>query len=1012
MSIRHPTPNLDNTSALQIVGDRFDLVSPAVAGQLPSERDQNFLISASQGQFVFKVSNRNEDRAVLEAQHQMLQHLAERGIEFVPQIICSRDQQSQIEFDFAGDNYAARLVSYIPGQPLARRRYRNHKLLRNLGKALGRLDNALLDFDHPALHREFHWDLAGGLDWVASNRAGIDDQQLRQQCDTLLARIRRHSQTHFEELPKSAIHNDANDANLIVPPTNSSDADQIRGLIDFGDAVYSWTVNDLAIAIAYAILDQDNPLASAASVAAGYDSVRRLSHAELAALFGLVGLRLCTSVVNAGLQVARNPDNEYLTVSQRPISRTLPDLVAIDFQYAHAVLRQACGRPPVPRVTRLEHDLTAERNNVQFPLPRNERTRFCLLDLSVGSELLSRLPQPPSHLALGRRLQRVMQQQQADIGIGRYLEPRILYQSDQFAGDSRERRTIHLGIDLFAAAGTEVLAALDGTVHRVATIDRPLDYGTLVILKHTAAEGDEFFTLYGHLAQRTKSQVEPGQAVRAGQRIGFLGDPYENGGWTPHLHFQLIADLWDYDIQFPGVGFASTQAVWNAISPDPNLILNLPQETTFQQIPPEQLLKQRRQVTGGNLSLSYADPVAVVRGYRQYLFDQVGHRYLDAYNNVPHVGHSHPAVLAALERQARLLNTNTRYLDPGFVEYAQRLAATLPDGLEVCFLVNSASEANELALRLARAATGARDLIVLERAYHGHTTSLIDISPYKNQGPGGAGTPDWVHVAPIPDLYRGEFQDPETAGPLYASRLDQIINRSGERGAKLCGFIAESCPSVGGQIIFPPGYLQDVYRFVRNAGGVCIADEVQTGLGRLGTVFYGFELQQVTPDIVVLGKPIGNGHPLAAVVTTREIADRFDNGMEFFSTFGGNTVACRVGWQVLEVLQHEQLQENARQVGNYLLNRLRNLQKSHPLLGDVRGSGLFLGVELVRNPVTLEPADLEASWIVNRMRQRGILVGTDGHLHNVIKIRPPLCFDRGNADELLSTLEQTLDELT
>jgi 4-aminobutyrate aminotransferase-like enzyme len=427
----------------------------------------------------------------------------------------------------------------------------------------------------------------------------------------------------------------------------------------------------------------------------------------------------------------------------------------------------------------------------------------------------------------------------------------------------------------------------------------------------------------------------------------------------------------------------------------------------------DEILAARRRAIGRNVSVGYRRPVHVVRGAMQYLFDETGRRYIDGYNNVPHVGHCHPRIVDAAERQMRALNTNTRYLHENLARYAERLTATLPAPLRVCYLVSSGSEANELALRLARACTRRRDLIVLDAAYHGNTTTLIDISPYKFNGPGGEGKPSWVHVVPLPDVYRGLYRrQTGTAGPpldaatgaKYADAVSTVLGQLRAGGAGPCGFIAESCPSVGGQIMLPPGYLAAVYRHVREAGGVCIADEVQTAYGRLGTHCYGFEAQGVIPDIVVLGKPIGNGHPIGAVVTTPEIAASFDNGMEFFSTFGGNTVSCAVGLAVLDVLEDEQLQAHAQRVGEHLLARLRLLIDQSPLVGDVRGSGLFIGIELVRDRDTLEPAAAEAADVVNRLRDEGILIGTDGPHHNVLKIRPPMPFTTEDADTLASTL--------
>ena len=399
----------------------------------------------------------------------------------------------------------------------------------------------------------------------------------------------------------------------------------------------------------------------------------------------------------------------------------------------------------------------------------------------------------------------------------------------------------------------------------------------------------------------------------------------------------------------------------------------------------QSLLEDRSRLLGRNLSVAYERPLHIVRGSMQYLYDDEGRRYLDAYNNVAHVGHCHPQVVAAGQRQMELLNTNTRYLSELILEYAEKLTATLPEPLRVCFFVNSGSEANELALRLARAHTKARDLIVLEHAYHGNTTTLIDISPYKHDGPGGEGGPGWVHKCPLPNSSDDAQGVVDVAGKL----------------PRLCGFIAESMPSVAGQIVFPDGYLARVYEGVREAGGVCIADEVQTGFGRIGTHFWAFEKYGVAPDIVVLGKPIGNGHPIGAVITTRAIADSFANGMEFFSTFGGNNVSCAIGLKVLEVVQEEKLQAHALAVGERLLGGLRELQRRYEIIVDVRGSGLFLGVEVVRGD---EPAR-----IVNKMRERGILLGTDGPHHNVLKIRPPMPFNQENADELLTAMSSCLE---
>jgi 4-aminobutyrate aminotransferase-like enzyme len=564
---------------------------------------------------------------------------------------------------------------------------------------------------------------------------------------------------------------------------------------------------------------------------------------------------------------------------------------------------------------------------------------------------------------------------------------------------------------VFAAPATAVYAPVEGVVHTLANNTAALDYGPLVILRHETSDGKEFFTLYGHLAKSSLSQLRTGQRVARGEKLARIGTMQENGGWVPHLHFQIILDLLERNADFPGVARASERGVWTSLSPDPNLLLRIPAERLPEQAGVAETLAARRTLLGQNLSVSYRRPLKIVRGWMQYLYDETGRAFLDVYNNVPLVGHSHPRVVHAVQTQLALLNTNTRYLHDNVVRYAARLTRLLPEPLRVCYFLNSGSEANELALRLARAHTGREEVIVLEHAYHGHTNTLIDISPYKFNGSGGQGRKAWVHVAPIADDYRGPYRRGDAeAGAKYALHVGEILERVRAEGRDVGAFIAETLPSVAGQIVFPPGYLAEAYRLVRGTGGVCIADEVQVGFGRLGTHFWGFETQGVVPDIVVLGKPIGNAFPLAAVVTTEEIATSFANGMEFFSTYGGNPVACAAGLAVLDVLEQERLQERALRVGKHWMARLKTLEEHHELIGDLRGSGLFLGIDLVRDRASREPASGPADYVVNRLRERGILAGTDGPHHNVIKLRPPLIFSESDADLFVETLDSILQE--
>jgi 4-aminobutyrate aminotransferase-like enzyme len=425
------------------------------------------------------------------------------------------------------------------------------------------------------------------------------------------------------------------------------------------------------------------------------------------------------------------------------------------------------------------------------------------------------------------------------------------------------------------------------------------------------------------------------------------------------------------------------------------------------------LLTQRSQYLGKSLSISYQQPLHIVRGSMQYLFDSAGNTYLDCVNNVCHIGHCHPRVVKAARSQMSQLNTNTRYLHPHIIEYARRLTDKFPAPLQVCYFVNSGSEANELALRLATSHTNRQDFIVVDHAYHGHTTSLIDISPYKFDGPGGRGQKTHIHKVRMPDLYRGLYQSGDSdAGYKYAVEIQNAIDLMISEGKKPAAFICESLIGCGGQIVLPPNYLKNAYQLVHDAGGVCIADEVQVGFGRIGSHFWGFETQEVIPDVVTLGKPIGNGHPLAAVVTTAEIAESFDNGMEYFNTFGGNPVSCAVGMAVLDVIEEEQLQHHALITGQKMLDGFTDLQKDFALIGDVRGMGLFIGIELVKDRESLVPAGEETRFLVEGMKENGILLSIDGPFHNVIKIKPPLVFSESNVDSVLKTVKKILNKIT
>ncbi len=755
ITVVEKAPRFSKDDATRLAAELYGLQVTAEA--LESERDQNFRLRDAEGaQFVLKIANSGEAREVLELQNQALQFLAgsDTGLAW-PRVIAARSDESMVPV--AG--HFVRLLTWVEGDCIAHIRPRSAQLLSSLGGSLARVDAALEQFVHPAAHRQFHWDLRQAA--MARPYLALLPAAGRRIVEPFLDACQR---LDWNELRSSVIYGDANDHNILVDGAG----ERVVSFLDFGDMVHSATVCDLAVALAYVMLEERQPVAVAAQVVAAYHATRSLTAPEIDALYTLAVARLCLSVCYSAYQARRAPDNPYLHISEAPAWALLERLAAMPAGWADEVFRRAC------------------------------------------------LPGSVSRTA-------------ADLGA---------------------RRRAHLG---------------------------------------------------------------------------------------------------------------------------------------------------------PSLSLSYREPLHLIRGRGAYLYDAAGRAYLDCVNNVAHVGHSHPRVVRAAGEQMALLNTNTRYLDEHLAAYIERLAATLPEPLRVVYLVCSGSEANELAWRLARAHTGRNQAIVVDAAYHGNSNALIDLSPYKFNGPGGRGQPEHVQVVAMPDVYRGPHRGPD-AGVRYAAAVAEAARRSDG----LAAFFCESALGCGGQVILPSGYLREAFAAVRGAGGVAVADEVQTGFGRAGSHFWMFQTQGVVPDIVTMGKPIGNGHPMGAVVTTPEIARSFANGMEYFNTCGGNPVSCAVGLAVLDAIRGEGLQANARDTGGYLLRGLAGLAGRHAAIGDVRGVGLFLGIELVRDRETREPAAEAASELVERMKELGVLLSTDGPLHNVIKIKPPLVFSRADADLLLERLDEAL----
>ncbi|MFA3920732.1 aminotransferase class III-fold pyridoxal phosphate-dependent enzyme [Ruegeria hyattellae] len=976
--------------------------------QLDGEYDLNFLVETANGsRHILKVMRAGCDPALVEMQIAALDHIGTTAPGLpVAKAAAALDGSKLVEV--ADADGLARLVwlqEGLTGDCYARVRPHSEDLILKLGRVLGATDRALDGFAHPALTRDFKWDLTAAR-WIEGELDVIRDDDRRALINGIADAFARIEE-RLTALPKQAIHNDANDYNILVEGDLGRHG--ISGLIDFGDMCAAPRVCELAIAGAYVVLDHPKPERALAALVRGYHAANRLSPEEIGLIWPLLRMRLAVSVVNSALMALEHPDDAYVTISQAPAWRFL-ERDAQGNGLMTARLRAACGLPVTDGAERVRAYIDAHRGTLPTLIGQD------LSEAPMGALSVERStwPRDPFHMPVedAARLGEVVPENV--IWLGHYNEPRLIYAEPGFrAGPWRasDRRTVHLGVDVFAPAGTLIHAPLSGRVEAVENRSDPLDYGGVLILHHETPQGDAFYTLYGHLDPEVCDRLKPGDPVAQGSAFCRLGTPEQNGGWAPHAHFQLTLTGDGMAPNWPGVADPDDLTFWADICPNPAALLNLSDEkVTYLPTPREEVLRDRLAHFGGNLRLTYDEPVMLVRGWRHHLFDEWGRPYLDAYNNVPHVGHAHPRLQAVATDQLGRVNTNTRYLHPAQTAFADKLLSKLPKPLQVCFFVNSGSEANELALRLARAHSGAKGIVTPDHGYHGNTTGAIDISAYKFNAPGGIGPSDWVELVEVADDYRGRFRrdDCERASK-FADLVDPAIAALVEKGHGLAGFIAETFPSVGGQIIPPVGYLPAVYEKVRAAGGVCIADEVQTGLGRLGEHYFGFEQQGAVPDIVVLGKPIGNGHPIGVVVTTHAIADSFAQGPEFFSTFGGSTLSCRIGREVLDIVDEEGLQDNAQRMGAWLIDGLRQIEGDFACVGDVRGMGLFLGVELV-NQDGSEATEI-CAYVKNRMRDHRILIGSEGPKDNILKIRPPLTIEAEDVDMILTVLREVLGEV-
>ncbi|WP_233900644.1 aminotransferase class III-fold pyridoxal phosphate-dependent enzyme [Tenacibaculum piscium] len=978
-----------------------------VATELPGELDFNFRIKTPNSEgYILKISRPNEEENYLDFQQKLLQYVAENNAEIIaPKVI--KDIEGNVIstiIDAFGNARKVRLLSWISGRVWSSVNPQLDSLRFSLGEQCGLLTKALHGFEHPQAKREFVWDVAQSL-WTKKHINLFENEQ--KEIISYFQNQFENNKERYDSLRKSVVHNDANDNNVIVSKELVNPT--VKAAIDYGDAIYTQIINDVAIACAYTIMNHNEPLEASLDIVKGYHQNFPLQEKELAHLYDAIAMRLVISVTKSAINKIQEPNNKYLLISEKPAWEVLEKWREIHPDFAEYNFRIACGFTAHPNEKKFENWSLQHTFSLRNLFPTIQKNIIYPVDLSVSSTWIGH-EKEANNLALFQfKIDELQKENPTKIIGGGYLEPRIFYTADAYqkiGNNGKESRTIHLGTDFWLTKNTPVHAILEGEVVISSDNQGDKNYGGLLVLKHQA-DNFEFYTLYGHNTPESVQKHQVGNRILKGEKIAELGDYTENGNWVPHLHFQVLLSLFDLNTDFPGVAYLKEIEVWKSVCPNPNLLFKSDELAENNTISNNDLIKYRKQHLGKSLSLQYKTPIKMVRGAGQYLIDQFGNKYLDTVNNVAHVGHENYNVVKAGQNQMSLINTNSRYLHENINNLAKELIETLPPELNVLHFVNSGSEANELAIRMAKAVTGEKDIIASEIGYHGNSNMCIDISSYKFDGKGGSGAPEFTQIFPLADSFRGKYRGENTA-KKYADEVQKCIDTIQEKGRNVGAFIIEPIISCGGQVELPRGFLSEAYQKIRKVGGVCISDEVQTGCGRMGKTFWGFQLHNVVPDIVTIGKPLGNGHPIAAVACTQKVADAFANGMEYFNTFGGNPVSCAIATEVIRTVKRDKLQENALEVGEYLKSELKELSKEFPIIGDVRGQGLFLGIEFVDS--ALNPLASQTDYLANRMKDHGILMSTDGPDYNVLKIKPPIIFSKENAEEVLFYLNKILKE--
>lgn len=968
-----PMVAIEEERAAALLTERFGV--DGTLEELGSNHDRNFRVRTGPDEhgYVFKIFNPVIDRAVLRAQSEATERLARTLPELrLPRARVGVDGEYIQIVSVDGQDYDCQLLDYVPGEPIMDSRYLAPRVVARLGELAGRITAALDGLDVPTPDRPMLWDLRNALDVVEALAPHMVDQRRAQRVLRAARAAQQQVQRSSARLPIQVIHGDVADNNVVCR-TGPDGRLMPVGLIDFGDLMHSWAVAELAVACTSVLHHHGATPDSVLPAVRAFHAVRPLAGDELDVLWPLVVLRGCVLVVCGQHAALQDPGNGYA-------------MAALDREWA---MFEAGASVPAEVMTAHFRQVIDESAPYRdppaagHPLLPDLHSEVAVLDLSVTSDALhdGRWLDPDAESAVvARALASGGPAVLTRHGECRLTRTRI--------DNAEQGATLALGVEVHLASPLEVHAPWDGTITRHA------EHGVTLTAEglHLILDGID----------PTDAVIDAGQAV-SGQQLGTVAAP----GGCYRLDVQLSRLGTGIAPRFAPPGL---DAGWLTMCPDPTgLILpRAEQPAADPPTQPESILLERRVKSFATVQEHYFEtPPQIERGWQHYLVDTRGRGYLDMLNNVTILGHGHPRLAEAAHRQWQRLNTNSRFHYASVVELSERLSALLPDGLDTVFLVNSGSEAVDLALRLAWAATGRRDVVAVEEAYHGWTYASDAISTSTADNPNALATrPAWVHTVPTPNSYRGPHRGPEAHlyGPEAAAVIADLV-RSGRPPA---AFVCEPYYGNAGGMALPDGYLEQVYAATRESGGLCIADEVQVGYGRLGSYFWGFEQQGVQPDIVAVAKAMGNGHPLGAVITRREIADAYRSQGYFFSSAGGSPVSSVVGLTVLDVLRDEGLQDNARTVGAHLRTRLLRLADKHPLIGAVHGSGLYLGVEFVRDHETREPATEETTAICERLRELGVLMQPTSDRMCVLKIKPPLCLTTTSADAFVDALDDVL----